>query len=73
MRLTRRSFGTGTAAALAAIATGSPARADRVLRVGCQRYGTMLLLKALGFRAEWREFPGGKGTFQLQPSSFSPP
>ncbi|KTS37874.1 ABC transporter substrate-binding protein [Methylobacterium indicum] len=69
MTLTRRSFATGTAATLAALATGSPARADRVLRVGYQKYGTMLLLKArgsldtalkpLGFRAEWREFPGG--------------
>ncbi|MFH6786924.1 MULTISPECIES: sulfonate ABC transporter substrate-binding protein [Methylobacterium] len=69
MTLTRRTFAAGTAAALAAFATAGPARADRVLRVGYQKYGTMLLLKArgsldaalkpLGFRVEWREFPGG--------------
>jgi sulfonate transport system substrate-binding protein len=43
--------------------------ADKVIRVGYQKYGTFLLLKArgllernlapTGFRVEWTEFPGG--------------
>jgi sulfonate transport system substrate-binding protein len=63
----------GQAAAIALVAilvsAGPTIAADKVLRVGYQKYGTFLLLKArgalekglqpLGFAVEWTEFPGG--------------
>jgi sulfonate transport system substrate-binding protein len=56
--------------ALAFVIAAPPAQAaDKVLRLGYQKYGTFLLLKArglleknlqpLGFSVEWTEFPGG--------------
>ena len=52
-----------------ALATPPAAAADKVLRVGYQKYGTFLLLKArgllekklepLGYSVTWTEFPGG--------------
>ena len=72
---TRRSvLATASAAALAGAVAGTsfgPAGAatDKVVRVGYQKYGTFLLLKArgnlerklepLGFGVTWTEFPGG--------------
>ena len=51
------------------LATAPAAAADKVLRVGYQKYGTFLLLKArgllekklepLGYSVTWTEFPGG--------------
>lgn len=70
MMLTSRLFLIGAAAALMnlAAATSSTA-ADGIVRIGYQKYGNLLLLKArgileerlkpLGIRPEWREFPGG--------------
>lgn len=70
MTLTRRSFVSAAAAAAATTFPGTPApAADRVIRIGYQKYGTLLVLKArgtldkrlqpLGFRAVWTEFPSG--------------
>lgn len=65
----RGAMGLGGAAALA-LQTG-PARADdgKVLRIGFQKYGNFVVLKArrtleqrlapLGFAVQWLEFPGG--------------
>jgi sulfonate transport system substrate-binding protein len=57
------------AALLAAVSVGSAEAADKTVRVGYQKYGTFLLLKArgllekklqpLGFSVAWTEFPGG--------------
>ena len=57
------------AAILAAFSIGSAEAADKMVRVGYQKYGTFLLLKArgllekklqpLGFSVAWTEFPGG--------------
>jgi sulfonate transport system substrate-binding protein len=66
--ITRRRLGLSAAAAAAAFAL--PARAeDKMLRVGFQKYGTLVLLKgkglleerlkAIGWRIAWSEFPGG--------------
>ena len=56
-------------AAILALTAGAAAAADRTVRVGYQKYGTFLLLKAsgllekklepLGFGVAWTEFPGG--------------
>jgi sulfonate transport system substrate-binding protein len=58
-----------TATVLAALAVGGAEAADKTVRVGYQKYGTFLLLKArglfekklepLGFSVAWTEFPGG--------------
>jgi sulfonate transport system substrate-binding protein len=57
------------AAILAAFVVGAAEASDRTVRVGYQKYGTFLLLKArgllekklepLGFAVAWTEFPGG--------------
>ena len=57
------------AAILAAFSIASAEAADKMVRVGYQKYGTFLLLKArgllekklqpLGFSVAWTEFPGG--------------
>jgi sulfonate transport system substrate-binding protein len=57
------------AAAMLALVAGAADAADRTVRVGYQKYGTFLLLKAsgllekklepLGFGVAWTEFPGG--------------
>lgn len=70
MTLTRRSFVSAAGAAAAATLAGTPApAADRVIRIGYQKYGTLLVLKAkgtlehrlqpLGFKVVWTEFPSG--------------
>jgi sulfonate transport system substrate-binding protein len=56
-------------AAALLIAETPASAADKIIRVGYQKYGTFLLLKArglleknlapTGFRVEWTEFPGG--------------
>jgi sulfonate transport system substrate-binding protein len=70
MKLSRRSF---VGAAGAAVATALMSRAshaeDKVIRVGFQKYGTLVLLKAkgsleqklapLGYRVTWTEFSSG--------------
>lgn len=64
-----RAAGILFATAMTAIVAATPAEAERSVRVGYQKYGTFLLLKArgllekdlapLGFHVEWTEFPGG--------------
>jgi len=65
-----RAAGAVCAIAMTALIAAAPAEAaDRLIRVGFQKYGTFLLLKARGlleknlapkgFRVEWTEFPGG--------------
>jgi sulfonate transport system substrate-binding protein len=54
---------------LATVAVGGAEAADKTIRLGYQKYGTFLLLKArgllekklspLGFAVAWTEFPGG--------------
>ena len=59
-----------TGAAMALLARGLSARAaEKVLRIGVQKYGTLILLKTkglleeklapLGYQVEWTEFPAG--------------
>ena len=66
----RHLLATGAAAlATAGAARTAPARAGSVLRIGYQKYGTLILLKGkgslekalepLGFSVEWTEFPAG--------------
>lgn len=66
----RRLVGLAMAAALAFGLSASPATAgEKIVRVGYQKYGTFLLLKArgllekklapLGYSVTWTEFPGG--------------
>jgi sulfonate transport system substrate-binding protein len=71
MQQTRRAFhGVVLAAGASLLALGTTAQAaDKVVRVGYQKYGTFLLLKArgllekrlepLGYSVSWTEFPGG--------------
>lgn len=75
MRITRRLFNAALVGALTLglsplLMTASPAQAaDKVLRVGYQKYGTLVLLKGkgtleaklapLGWSVQWTEFPGG--------------
>jgi sulfonate transport system substrate-binding protein len=71
MQITRRLFSAVLAGALALPLFGSlPAPAqEKVLRIGYQKYGTLVLLKGrgtleeklqpLGWSVEWTEFPGG--------------
>jgi sulfonate transport system substrate-binding protein len=67
LQLTRRGF---TALPLVLVlASGQARAADKTIRVGFQKYGTLILLKArgaleqrldpLGYRVTWAEFPGG--------------
>ena len=75
MRITRRLFNAALVGALTLglspfLMTASPAEAaDKVLRIGYQKYGTLVLLKGkgaleaklapLGWSVQWTEFPGG--------------
>jgi sulfonate transport system substrate-binding protein len=71
MKLSRRSFTGVMAGALAMPFVGSrPAfAADKVARIGYQKYGTLVLLKgkgllekkleSIGYAVEWTEFPAG--------------
>ncbi|MFB2552021.1 sulfonate ABC transporter substrate-binding protein [Ensifer soli] len=71
MRITRRVFTTVLSGALVVPLTGfNPARAsDKVIRIGYQKYGTLVLLKGkglleekletIGYAVEWTEFPAG--------------
>lgn len=62
-------FRTSVAAALLAACLSTASAADKVVRIGYQKYGTLILLKAkggletalkpLGYAAEWIEFPAG--------------
>jgi sulfonate transport system substrate-binding protein len=65
-----RAAGAAFAIGMAALLSTAPAQAaDKLIRVGYQKYGTFLLLKArglleknlapTGFHVEWTEFPGG--------------
>ncbi|PDS81179.1 sulfonate ABC transporter substrate-binding protein [Rhizobium sp. L43] len=71
MKITRRAF---TAVVAGAIATPLThirlaSAADKVVRIGYQKYGTLVLLKgkgtlekkleSIGYTVEWTEFPGG--------------
>jgi sulfonate transport system substrate-binding protein len=70
MKLSRRSFATiaGTAIAMTLMAASSHG-ADKLIRIGFQKYGTLVLLKAkgtleqklepLGYKVTWTEFPSG--------------
>jgi len=65
----RATAAAAAAAILATVAVGGAEAADKTIRVGYQKYGTFLLLKArglleknlapLGFTVAWTEFPGG--------------
>ena len=68
----RHVLGGIAAAALAIVAASAPgpaAAADRVLRIGVQKYGTLVILREhgvlepllakLGWTVRWTEFPGG--------------
>ena len=69
--LTRRTFASGALAAASLLAlAASPAMAqEKVVRIGYQKYGTLILLKnkgtleeklkALGYSVRWAEFPAG--------------
>jgi len=73
MTMSRRRVLAAGAAGTAALGLGlgGPARAadDKVIRIGFQKYGTLILLKAkgsleerlkpLGYRVAWSEFPAG--------------
>jgi sulfonate transport system substrate-binding protein len=72
MDISRRAFTAalaGAAATLPFIKAGTAAAADKVVRIGYQKYGTLVLLKgkgsleaklqAIGYSVEWTEFPGG--------------
>lgn len=71
MLITRRFFNAALAAALALpLLNAIPALAqDKTIRIGYQKYGTLVLLKGrgtleeklkpLGWSVEWTEFPGG--------------
>jgi sulfonate transport system substrate-binding protein len=70
MILSRRSFVSTAGAAMATALAPSPSRAaDPVIRIGFQKYGTLVLLKAkgtleqkiasLGYKVTWTEFPSG--------------
>jgi sulfonate transport system substrate-binding protein len=69
-RLLPRAASAAFALAMTIFVAAAPAEAaDKLIRVGYQKYGTFLLLKArglleknlapAGFRVEWTEFPGG--------------
>jgi sulfonate transport system substrate-binding protein len=70
MSLTRRTFGGAAVAAMTIVATTGASQAqEKVVRVGFQKYGNLILLKGkgdlekklapLGYRVEWKEFPSG--------------
>lgn len=70
MRLTRRLMLTGLAALAAFAGTGATtAQAEQEIRIGYQKYGTLVILKergtldqalkARGVSVRWTEFPGG--------------
>ena len=72
MDISRRAFTAalaGAAATLPFIKAGTAAAADKVVRIGYQKYGTLVLLKGkgsleaklqvIGYSVEWTEFPGG--------------
>lgn len=71
MPISRRTFTGGLAAGLAApfIGSKSALAADKSLRIGFQKYGTLVLLKGkglletklekIGYTVQWTEFPAG--------------
>ncbi|HYD14840.1 MAG TPA: sulfonate ABC transporter substrate-binding protein [Hyphomicrobium sp.] len=70
MSITRRGLGAFALAALALGYTAATASAeDKVIRIGYQKYGNVILLKnkgtlegklaAIGYKPEWKEFPSG--------------
>ncbi|MBW9115630.1 sulfonate ABC transporter substrate-binding protein [Rhizobium cauense] len=71
MDITRRNFAMLVAGAVAVPLTGfeKAKAADPVIRIGYQKYGTLVLLKGkgtlekkfeeIGYTVEWTEFPGG--------------
>ena len=71
MDITRRNFAALVVGAVAVPLTGfeKAKAADQVIRIGYQKYGTLVLLKGkgtlekkfeeIGYTVEWTEFPGG--------------
>lgn len=71
MKITRRAFTAVVAGAIGASLTNirTARAADKVVRIGYQKYGTLVLLKGKGtlekkletinYKVEWAEFPGG--------------
>ncbi|RAX41248.1 sulfonate ABC transporter substrate-binding protein [Rhizobium tropici] len=71
MKITRRAFTAIVAGAIAVplVDIRMANAADKVLRIGYQKYGTLVLLKgkgtlekklgAINYKVEWAEFPGG--------------
>ena len=70
MQLSRRLFAAATLGAFAiGLGAGSASADDKVIRIGYQKYGNVILLKskgslegklaALGYKVAWSEFPSG--------------
>ncbi|WP_331376095.1 sulfonate ABC transporter substrate-binding protein [Sinorhizobium chiapasense] len=71
MKITRRQFSATVAASLALplLKVGPTAASDKVVRIGYQKYGTLVLLKGkglleqklekIGYTVTWTEFPAG--------------
>jgi sulfonate transport system substrate-binding protein len=70
MNFTRRTLGALTLGAIAvSLAAGTASAEDKVVRLGYQKYGNVILLKnkgtlegklaSLGYEVEWSEFPSG--------------
>lgn len=71
MKISRRLFSTALAAsvALPLLSIGPTAASDKVVRIGYQKYGTLVLLKGkglleeklekIGYTVTWTEFPAG--------------
>jgi sulfonate transport system substrate-binding protein len=67
--LRKLTAGLALAALAVALASGAAQAQDKVVRIGFQKYGNLILLKGkgglenklapLGFKVEWKEFPSG--------------
>ena len=68
-KLTRRAFTAASAAAVTGLAVTKSFAADKTMRIGYQKYGNLLLLKAsgileeklkpLGYSVDWKQFVAG--------------
>jgi sulfonate transport system substrate-binding protein len=73
--LRKLTAGLALAALAAALAGGAAQAQDKLVRMGFQKYGNLILLKSkgglekklapLGFKVEWKEFPSGPPLLEL--------